>query len=634
MSRSRAAGSTVRNHDEDGVPAEEPVPPRSRRDWFGPSVVAVVTWLVATPVLLYLERTNALNPMDVRGGFIPLATGCVLLAVMIAAACVPRAGERVAAVGAGLFGAWVAFALQVALNGSPFGFAGLIGDMARMSAAATRMTVVPWPTDSFIDEIPSEYPPLFPWLIGRASVVFNRPAWQLLPTAEVLLMSFAVVAAFLMWRRLVPAPAALVVSGLGLFVYGSPQKAFAVITLFVFVPWVIAAFAQPARGRLHWLPAGLIGGLIMLTYNGWFPFGLVGVLAILVASWRRSENRKGYVWHVVGVGVVTLAVAAPYLVPYFSAVLTRTGQALGDLFISTQILDNGFPFFQFSVIGALELIGLAGVVFYRRRFTWAWSLLYLVLGSYVFWLVMGIRFIFSGHTTLIYYVPWLSGMSLVAGGVLTLVQAVPALVRRARLVPPRRVGVAALAVAMLWISFTYWEDWRPRPGLVGSPKSEFTYDMSTRAHLEPLPNCTYPTFAPVKGRRGCLPVKEIENVVARVRGTTDDRPVTMSVDERLFSYLPWRGYMGTDRTSASSLARWDDRHQEIVTLSGIEDPDEFTEASANTAFGPIDVFVFSRSYKDDWAVTGRYFLRVQFDPAVWHVEEDLEKPYVVAVRRP
>ena len=621
----------TKDRPEPSSPAREQTPDRPKRRRVppppGPATVAVLTWLAVTPLAVLAPRMIGFSPFTVRGAFVPLAAGAALLTLVTAAAWWRGAGERVMAATAALFAAWLALALQVAISGTPFGFSGLFGDTGRMSAAATRYTVTPWPSDSFIEGITSEYPPLYPWLVGRAALLLGEPAWRLLPLAEVLVTSFAVLAAFLMWRRLVPAAVALVCAGAGLLVFGVPQKAFSVITLFVFVPWLIAAFADPPRGRLHWLPAGVIGGLIMLTYHGWFPFGVFGVLAILVGAWRRTPDRRAYLLHVLGVGLAAALVATPYLVPYGYAVLTMGGQAVGDLYQAPEIPDNGFPFLQPTLLGALQLAGVAGLVWYRRRTWWAWPMLYLVAGSYLFWVVMGVRYVLDGHTTLIHYVPRLTGVTLAAAGVLTVAFAAPAVARRLAVTPPHRFGTAAVAVAMLWVGATYWADWRPRP----EPFGPGAY--STMAHLEPLPDCSYPRHAPTQGRHPCLPVDEIRRAVESTLGE-GARPVTMSADERLFSYLPWPGYVGTDRTSSSSLAHWDDRHAELVRLSRITSPTDFARQSTHTAFGPIDVFVFATGPPDTWTVIDVPFEPTQFDPTQWTIVDTLTQPVVVAIRNP
>jgi len=591
----------------------------------------VATWLIATPVAVLVPRLIDFSPFTVRGGFVPIAAGAVLLAAMTAVAWWPRAGERVVAMAAALFAAWVALALQVALNGTPFGFSGMGGDMGRMAATVNRYTVAPWPTDTFVEGLPPEYPPLYPWLISRAALVAGEPAWRVLPVAEIVLTSFAVLAGYLMWRRLIPGGAALA-CGVGLLVFGYPQKAFAIVALFVFVPWLIATFTDPPRGRLHWLPAGLIGGLIVLTYHGWFPFGAFGVLAILVAAWRRADDRGRYLRHVLGVAAVAFVVASPYVVPFGYALLTRDSQPLGDLYQTSELLDNALPFLTPTLLGALQLVGLAGLVWYRQRTWWAWPLLYLVAGSYVFWALMGLRYVLTEHTLLIHYVPRLTGVALATAGVLTLVFAAPALARRLGVTAPYRFGAAALVVAMAWIGTVYWQDWRPRQTLGEAGDVIRPADYSTLAHLDALPDCSYPRYKPPDLGSGCLPVDRIMDAVESTRGE-GARPVTLSFTEKLFAFQPLRGYAGVDRTSAGSLVNWDDRLAELTRLAAISDPREFATESANTRFGPIDAFVLARS-GDDLEALGLRFHESQFDPATWRIVDDLDEPFVVAVRRP
>lgn len=322
-------------------PAAAEVSPRRlplmRRMLASPAAVAVLTWLIVTPVAVLAPRRIGFSPFDARGAFAPVTAGVSLLVVMCAVAWWRRADERVTGVAAGLFAAWLALALQVSLNGTPFGFGGVSGDIGRISAAATRYTVTAWSADGMVDGLPSEYPPLYPWLIGRAAVILDVPAWRLLAPAEILFMSFAVLAVFLLWQRLVPPAVALACAGVGLLAYGEPFKPYSIIALLILVPWVIATFANPPKGRLHWLPAGIIGGLLTLTYFGWMTFGAPGIIAIVIAGWRRAESRRRYVGHVLRV----------------------------------------------SAIMIMLLIGLAGLFWYRRSW-WGRPTLYLVLGTYLF----------------------------------------------------------------------------------------------------------------------------------------------------------------------------------------------------------------------------------------------------------
>ena len=102
--------------------------------------------------------------------------------------------------------------------------------------------------------MPSNYPPLFPWLVGRTSALISVPAWKLLGPAEAITVSFAVIAGYMLWRRLLPGPIALALTLPVLLCFSLASKSYEILALEIFVPWAIATFGDPPRGRLHWLP--------------------------------------------------------------------------------------------------------------------------------------------------------------------------------------------------------------------------------------------------------------------------------------------------------------------------------------------------------------------------------------------
>jgi hypothetical protein len=601
-----------------------------RRLVTSPSAVAVVVWLVTAPLAMLAVRAADLDPIDQRGAFLPVAA----LVVLIGAGCLLarwwRADEMLSAVAAGLLGAWVALAMQVALTGTPYGYAGLQSDNGRTTAAATKYSVTMWSSDTFIDDLPSEYPPLFPWLVGRASALSDVPAWRLVAPAEILLLSFAVVAGYVMWRRVLSGPTALLCSALVLPVYAVPLKPFAVLVLVVIAPWAIATFTRPRKGGLHWLPAGVVGGLMVLTYHGWLTFGAVGILALILSTWRRTGDRS-YLVHVGLVVAVAFVVSSPYVVPLAVALVVQGGgDAVSDLSLTPEITDGGLPFLRPDVVGVLQLVGLVGLLWFRQRLSWSRSLLYLVAGAYVFWAVLGVRFVLTGHTTMFFYAVRLSGYLLAVAGVLVLARTVPVLLRRLDVRAPDRIGVAVVALVLLFAGFTHWQTWRPHEQMATDDASNF----ALFAHLEPLPDCTLPRHRPEDvPPLGCLPVDGIRAAVEEVRGA-GTRPYTLSGDERLFAFLPWRAYVGVDRTSAGTLVRYDDRMAELERLSRIRDPREFERASSDTEFGPIDVFVLGRVEEGQkWAMWDVEFRPDQFDPDAWKVIDRPEWPVAVAVRR-
>jgi hypothetical protein len=187
-----------------------------------------------------------------------------------------------------------------------------------------------------------------------------------------------------------------------------------------------------------------------------------------------------------------------------------------------------------------------------------------------------------------------------------------------------------MTLILCWAGFGYWQTIMP----AFSARTAATF-------AEPLPDGTYVAAAAnVKPLTPWFPVTVIESDVQSVRGP-QARPVTLSVDERLFAYLGWPGYVGTDRNAEGGLSLWDQRYAQITKLVAINDPAQFDQASAHTPFGPIDAFVL-QDKGDYWQWHGHFgygagerypqFSPGQFSPVTWAVFY-LPDGYVLAVRR-
>src|SRR5215472_9037474 len=154
---------------------------RSMRGWLReahPSLAALVTWLVCLPVAYVGARLGPADPFKLRVAMIPVV---VLIAGVVVAGVVSRRlpAELASGIGAGLFGGWVAFTLRVALHGTPYGFGGLVSDAGRLAAMANTYSHRWYSSDGIVPSVPSNYPPLFPWLVDRTSALIGVPAWKL-----------------------------------------------------------------------------------------------------------------------------------------------------------------------------------------------------------------------------------------------------------------------------------------------------------------------------------------------------------------------------------------------------------------------------------------------------------------------
>ncbi|MBB3053382.1 hypothetical protein FHS23_004431 [Prauserella isguenensis] len=608
----------------------------------GPSTTAIAGYVAMMALSWLLVEVAGLSPLTLRGAVTPIAAGAVVAVIAIALA-IRFASDRLAGAVAGLYAGWIGLVLINALHGTPFGHNELHNwDTVRMSALANRLTTTWRSTDAFLPGLPSEYPVLYPWLVARASELLDRPTWSLVGGMEILFISASALVAFLLWRRLTTPPVALAMAAVAPVVFMHGHKSYEILTLAVFVPWALATFAglSRERGGLHWLPAGVIGGLFVCTYTGYLVFGAAGGLAIIAARLLRP-NRKPYLLHLLGVLVTSVVVSSWYVVPLVWAYLTKTRNVVSDTYPNIVIGEDPvpLPFLEVTPIGLLTLVGLFGLFWYRKREWWALPMLLLLGGIYLYWAVYMVQLVGNGHTGFLVKIPRMVTMVLVTAGVLTLVRAAKPLAERFRLVPPRSVGVAALAVLLVSSGLLAWDKWTP-----GNPKgfadaepqvqqSQLEPNPALHAHMQPGPDGEPSRFVPRDLVATPMPADRIAAEVEARLGP-DARPMSLSTDMRLYAYELWWGYLQRGHYSANSLMRYTDRSAELEKLEAITDPERFAAASADTRFGGIDVFVLR---KDDG---GWYFNnRVTFDPAsfrggAFDIVDDLPAGLVLAVRNP
>lgn len=599
------------------------------------AAAAVVSWLIGLPAALLLVRFADLNPLTVRGAVMPIAVGSAVAAVLLAVSF-RRYSAVLIGVAAGSYAAWVGLTLASALWGTPLGYGSMSGDFGRLTAMATRFTVTSASADPVAAGVPSEYPPLFPWLIGHAASLLHRPAYTLMGDGQVLTMSLAVLVSFLLWLRLVPAPAALAIAVVGPVMWGEPSKNYEVFVLVVLLPWLLGAFVRLPSGRfgLGRVAAGVIGGLMVATYMAYVLFAALGLLAVALLAWRASEERRSYAIRCTVITGIALVVSSWYVIPLAVWHLTRGSQMVADQWLGPTLADAPLQLLipWHPLITPLQLIGLVGALVLRRRVWWAQPVLLIVASAYLYLVFYLVWFIRSGHNGLAYYTAPLVFILLVSAGILTIAHVLPS-VRRLLPTPlPAGVGAVVLTFFIASCAFTSWSGWTPTPHGskdVNRPSGAGPNSASS-AHAEPLPDGSMPRYAATRPSVRWFPVDPVRQAVEqRIGGNS--LPVTLSYDYRLFAYLPWHGYISNDRTSTNALQRWDDRYAELKGLASIADPAEFAARSAGTRFGGIDVFVLSE-------VGGQYrwrdlaFATTAFGAADFDVLS-LPQQTIVAIRR-
>lgn len=600
--------------------------------------VACLTWLVALPVGVLVVRLINLNPLKTQGVVAPVAYALMGVIVLAGLALVIRA-EWFTGVAAGVFAAWCGVTIAANLVGTPFGYGSMGGDAGRMSALVTHFSTTWLPTDAADPALPPEYPPLYPMLIGRVAALTGHEAWSLLGTAQALFISASILAAFLLWRRLVPSGIALALSGTVLIGINEPSKGNEVFALAVFLPLVLATFAPPKGVRaLNPFLAGLVFGLMVPLYPNFLILGILGIGLVMVVGWRAAEEPRAYAVHAgITVGLAVL-LSSWYLGPLIVAYSQGQTQVVADLFKSGVLAGGQFQLFGSNsiLLFALQVIGAVGIVILWRRAWWAQPTGLLLAGVLIVKAVMLLRFVVTSHSFMLLYVPYLFRFAVAVAGVLTLWELwrLRGSGLLERLGAPRRLsGVVAVAALIGVIAQTSWTAWLPAPAgsfdVQGVPLSTQA-SMATQAHKEYLPDGSPPRY-PARFMTPGLPATQIYGLIDTDLGKAAD-PVVLSADQRVFSFRDFRNFLPLARESSNALTRWDDRKQVLDRIAGIRNPGQMARALADTEFGPIDVLVLQ-------AVSGRWtwhrveFSKTAFDDPRFSVHSGLPGGYVVITRR-
>lgn len=588
--------------------------------------LAVSSGVVLSLVAIWLAPRVADDPFSVRGSALPVALAALSIiigsALVLALLVRPPLAGRACAIGTGILAGWVTLTLRAAVYGTPYGFGRWDGDSGRVAAMATRYATTVNAGDPLAVSVPHEYPPLYPWLIGRAAAWLGADAWRLMSPAAALSLAASVVCSFVLWRRVCSAPLSLALSSMCLLAFHSPAKSYVVLAIAVFVPWLMQVFGSPPGGRLHWLPAGLVLGLIIVTYYGPFVLCAFGLIVLVLGRFRRVETRLHELRYLGSVAAVGLAVSGWYWIPMISTWLNSGAQSFGDLYASDGLLALPAPLDDSpAVIVAIQLVGLLGCIAWRRTHWWAAPIATVALGLWAYWALMMALFAATGHTMLFHYVARVLDPLLAGAGVLVLAHCGPLVISVIGRRIGRPVGVAALATLSIWAATSMVLDWMPSRDPAHPNDAAFAFAQT-------LPDGSAPTYGTGQPLLAGFPADRVTQLVE-----PGSRPLTLSTDERLFAHLPWPGYMAVDRTGSNRFSNWQDRYDEVRTLASSTSATEFSAAAATMVHGSIDVFVLAQ-HDDGWYWRDIAFRPELFLPEYFEVTPDLPAGLVVAVRRP
>ena len=568
-------------------------------------LVALLTAAVLGPAGVVMVREKALNPLSSQGVAAPVAYAFAVGVVLVAVSLLVHR-PWVAGLTVGAIAAWASTAVAAPLVGTPYGYGSMRGDTGRMSALATYFATTARPSDAADPSLPVEYPPLYPMVTGRIAAITGKQAWLLIGPMQILLVGLAVLAAFILWRRLVPLALAVPLSVAPWAGLAEPSKGNEILVLSVFVPLLLATFTStPTRRPLHPLVAGVGFGIMVPLFPSYLMFGLVGIAMMLVRGWLVSDDRAAYVVRAVVVVLTAAVLSSWYLGPLLLAYAGGATEVVADLYRAPSLTDSQFVLFlsKSPFIAAIQVAGLAGILMFWRSCWWAAPLGLLAGGILVVKTLMLLRYTTPpGHSFMLIYTPYVVAYLFAAAGLLTLGEVARRAWPHLRALtdpPPRLVVVAGVAaLCAVFAAPAYMDAWVVQPrgvaDTVGAKEAGSVLPESSAglAHTELLPTLEPPLY-PWPVMAPGFPSKDVHRAL-KATARTDD-PVVLSGDQRLFAFYWYPNWLPTDRTSANALAQWDTRLAWLRVAATSTNPAVLSQQLADAPFGPIDVLVLRRT---------------------------------------
>ena len=610
------------------------------------AVAAVIAVLVSAVALTAIARvqwpaynsSNQLHALATVGQF-----GC--LAGLLAAGWLWRRGRRLAArAGALLFlSAFSVVTLAMPLGATKLYLFGISVDQQFRTEYLTRLTDSAALHDMTYIGLPPYYPAGWFWLGGRAAALTGTPAWEMFKPWAITSVAIAVVLAFVLWASMIRFEYALIVTtatAAATLAYSPAEPYAAVIT--VLLPPVLVLAWSALRGRSRsggWaavVGVGLFLGMAALFYTlllGYVAF-TVTIMAVAVAVARRSAEP---LLRLVAIGAIAVAIMLIGWLPYLSAAIGGTPADSGTAqhYLPPDGARLSFPMLEFTLLGALCMLGTLWLVVRARSSTRAAGLAFGVVAIYA-WSLLSMLTTLVGTTLLSFRLQPTLTVLLTAAGVFGFVELTLAVARRYTPATGRRVLVAAGTVGAVG-AMTFAQDIPDvlRSDIVVAYTDTDGYGQ--RADRRPPGAEKY--------------YREIDDKIQQVTGRPRDETVVLTADYSFLSYYPYYGFQGLTSHYANPLAQFNERAAAIERWAALERADQFIADLDKLPWQAPTVFLMRRGGAGDSADT--YTLRLAADvypnqPNVRRYQVNLDAalfddprfsvsdigPFVLAIRLP
>jgi galactan 5-O-arabinofuranosyltransferase len=329
--------------------------------------------------------------------------------------------------------------------------------------------------------------------------------------------------------------------------------------------------------------AGIFLGIAATCYTLLLAYSAftVVLMALTLAAARRRQGVKAALDPLVRlsvIGVIAAAIAVttwlPYLLRATRDPVSNTGSAYH--YLPADGAELTFPMLQFTLLGALCMLGTLWLVVRARSSVRAAGLAIAVLAVYL-WSLLSMLATLARITLLSFRLQPTLTVLLATAGVFGFVELTIALAARGR---DHAWGRAVLPVAA-------------SIGLAAA----IAFSQDIPEVLRPDLTIAY-TDTDGHGERGDRrpPSSEryyssIDTAITRATGKPRDETVVLTADYSFLSYYPYFGFQGLTSHYANPLAQFDKRAAAIKSWSKLKAPDQFIHALDTLSWAPPTVFL-------------------------------------------
>ncbi len=566
-------------------------------------VVAVIVSAIALLAIARVEwpaynSSNQLHALTTVGQF-------ACLAGLLASGWLWRRGRRLAAHAAALIflSAFSVVTLAMPLGATKLYLFGISVDQQFRTEYLTRLTDTAALHDMTYFGLPPFYPAGWFWIGGRTAALTGTPAWEMFKPWAITSIAVAIVVAFVLWASMIRFEYALIVAtatAAATLAYSPAEPYAAVIT--VLLPPVLVLAWSGLRGRSRaggWaavVGVGLFLGVAALSYTlllGYAAFTVAIMAAALAVARRSAEPLLRLAVILVIGGAIGLIGWLPYLLAAIGGSPADSGTA--QHYLPPDGAQLSFPMLEFTLLGALCMVGALWLVVRARSSTRAAGLAFGVVAVYA-WSLLSMLTTLAGTTLLSFRLQPTLTVLLTAAGVFGFIEATLAVARRYSPGTGRRVVVAAGAVGAIG-AMTFAQD---IPDVLRSDIAVAYTDTDgygQRADRRPPGAEKF--------------YREIDAKIQEVTGRPRSETVVLTADYSFLSYYPYYGFQSLTSHYANPMAQFNERAATIERWATLERPDQFIAELDKLPWKAPSVFLMRRGGAGDSADT--YTLRLAAD---------------------